>query len=89
MLAPSRETREETGRRPASLCLKQVTAPGGRIIDASAFFYSGEPCLPLVAFEVVDPQTFTVQPGRYHVELEGVAVVAEGPWQLSGDVRAP
>jgi hypothetical protein len=37
----------------------------------------------MLAFDVMDSDTRTVQPGRYHVELDGVIVAVQGPWILT------
>ena len=37
----------------------------------------------MLAFGVLDPETRTVQPGRYHAELDGVTVAVQGPWKLA------
>ena len=37
----------------------------------------------MLAFDVLNPETHTVQLGRYHVELDGVAVAVQGPWKLT------
>ena len=42
-----------------------------------------------LAFDVVDPGTGTVRPGRYHVKLDGVTVAVQGPWTLAWSLRAP
>jgi hypothetical protein len=42
-----------------------------------------------LGFDVADPDTGLVQPGRYHVEIDGVRVLREGPWKLSWDLPAP
>ncbi len=67
-----------TGLRPISL-----VAPDGQVLDleqAFGFTRTG------LAFDVVDPETGTVQPGRYHVELDGVTVAVQGPWTLAWTV---
>jgi hypothetical protein len=40
-------------------------------------------------FDLSDPQTGAVQPGRYHFELDGMTVVVPGPWELTWDLGAP
>jgi hypothetical protein len=42
-----------------------------------------------IGLDVTDPETSFVQPGRYHVEIDGVRVLREGPWKLSWDLPAP
>lgn len=42
-----------------------------------------------IGLDVADPETGFVQPGRYHVEIDGVMVLREGPWKLSWDLPAP
>ena len=70
-----------TGLRPTS-----VVAPDGRALDlAYAFRFDRIG----IAFDLADPETGTVQPGRYHVELEGITVAVPGPWELTWDLREP
>lgn len=78
------------------LQLASVTAPDGRAVDlTSAFSHAGpgEEAGGLyqagLAFDVVDPETRTVRPGRYHVKLDGVTVAVQGPWTLAWSLRAP
>lgn len=78
-----------TGLRMAS-----VTAPNGQSVDLrSAFGHAGPEYEggygARLAFDVVDPETGTVRPGRYHVELEGVTVAVQGPWTLAWNLRTP
>jgi hypothetical protein len=42
-----------------------------------------------VTFDVNDPATGAVQPGRYRVELDGICVAVQGPWELTWDLQAP
>ena len=75
------------------LRLASVTAPDGRDVDLRSSFSQAGPddqgsgsYQAWLAFDVVDPETRTVQPGRYHVELNGVIVAVEGPWRLTWDL---
>ena len=36
-----------------------------------------------VSFDLADPDTGAVLPGRYHFELEGITVAMPGPWELT------
>jgi hypothetical protein len=68
-----------TGLRPIS-----IVAPDGHPLDVQRvlrFDAAG------MWWDVADPQTGTVQPGRYQVELEGITIAVAGPWKLSWDVR--
>ena len=78
------------------LHLASVTAPDGRAVDLRSassranpddrggrFYRIG------LAFDVVDPETDTVRPGRYHVELDGVTIAVQGPWTLTWNLHAP
>jgi hypothetical protein len=70
-----------TGLRPTS-----VVAPDGRALDLAYAFRFDQTGM---AFDLADPETGTVQPGRYHVELEGVTVAVPGPWELNWSLREP
>ncbi len=70
-----------TGLRPTLL-----VAPDGQVLDLEHAFPFTRPGL---AFDVVDPETGAVQPGRYHIELDGITVAVQGPWTLAWDLRAP
>jgi hypothetical protein len=79
----------------AALRLASVTAPDGRAVDLRSSFShaglgddTGGLQQATLAFDVIDPETRTVQPGRHHVELDGAIVAVEGPWQLTWDLRA-
>jgi hypothetical protein len=70
-----------TGLRPTS-----IVGPDGRPLDrvyASRFDYTG------THFDLADPNTGAVLPGRYHFELEGVTVAVPGPWELSWNLHEP
>ena len=74
----------------SGLRLASVTAPDGRAVDLRTAHSGGGPGeegstahRAVLAFDVVDPETRTVQPGRYHVELDGVTVAVQGPWKLT------
>ena len=69
------------GLRPAA-----IVAPDGRSLDlayASRFGQAG------TLFDLTDPETGAVLPGRYHFDLEGVMVAVAGPWELSWNLGAP
>jgi len=70
-----------TGLLPAS-----VVGPDGRVLDLEHAFRFTRTGL---VFDVVEPETGSVQAGRYHVELEGVTVAVQGPWTLAWNLRAP
>jgi hypothetical protein len=36
-----------------------------------------------LAFDAIDPDTQEIQAGRYHVEIDGIWVGVEGPWNLT------
>lgn len=68
------------------LRLVSVTAPDGRAVNLkSAFSYAGpgdqegESPQDRLDFDVTDPEKGAVQPGRYHVKLDGVPVAVQGP----------
>ncbi len=72
------------------LRLASVTAPDGRAVDLETAHSGAGPeeegstaHRAVLAFDVVDPETRAVQPGRYHVELDGVIVAVQGPWTLT------
>ncbi len=74
----------------SGLRLASVTAPDGRAVDLRTAHSGAGPeeegstaHRAVLAFDVVDPETRTVQPGRYHVELDGVTVAVQGPWELN------
>jgi hypothetical protein len=72
------------------LRLASVTAPDGRAVDLRTAHSGAGPeeegstvHRAMLAFDVMDSDTRTVQPGRYHVELDGVIVAVQGPWILT------
>jgi hypothetical protein len=68
-----------TGLRPIS-----IVAPDGHPFDVQRvlrFDAAG------MWWDVADPETGAVQPGRYQVELEGVTIAVAGPWKLTWNVR--
>ena len=72
------------------LRLASVTAPNGQLVDLrGAFGHAGPEYGARLAFDVVDPETGTVRPGRYHVKLDGVTVAVQGPWTLAWNLHAP
>jgi hypothetical protein len=83
-------------RRLFGLQIATVTAPDGREVDlettcsgAGPQVEDGTTHLAQLSFDVIDPETFDVQPGRYHIKVDGVTVLAEGPWKLSWLVPGP
>jgi hypothetical protein len=42
-----------------------------------------------IGLDVADARTGSVQPGRYHVEFDGIEVLREGPWELRWDLPGP
>jgi hypothetical protein len=86
----------ERAQRLSGVQLAAVTAPDGRMVDlgtAVSGAKSGEEGEAVqrlhLAFDVVGPRTLSVQPGRYHVEIDGVRVLVLGPWKLSWSLPAP
>lgn len=80
-------------RQLCGLRLAAVTGPGGRVVDVASALSAAGPLGPgqrehtaMLRFDVADPRTGTVQPGRYHVELSGATVAVRGPWELSWEV---
>ena len=70
-----------TGLRPTA-----IVAPDGRSLDvayASRFGQAG------TIFDLADPDTGAVLPGRYHFELEGITVAVPGPWELRWSLVEP
>ena len=72
------------------LRLASVTAPDGRAVDLGTAHSGAGPeeegstaHRATLAFDVLDPETRTVQPGRYHVELDGVTIAVQEPWKLT------
>ena len=60
---------------------RRETVPrGSRVLGAQ------EPCDFLLGFAVGDLKTGAVEPGTYHVTIEGIVVAVPGPWWLSWDV---
>jgi len=78
-----------------ALRLASVTAPDGRQLNPENAFSAATPVedesnvhRTRLSFDVLDPQTMTVQAGRYHVEIDGVTVLYHGPWELTWDLRS-
>lgn len=70
-----------TGLHPAS-----IVAPNGRPLDltyATRFGHTG------TLFDLADPDTGALLPGRYHFELEGITVAVPGPWDLRWHLVEP
>ena len=75
------------------LQIATVTAPDGREVDLETTYSIAGPPREggaahrlQLSFDVIDPETLIVQPGRYHVEIDGVTVLVEGPWKPSWDL---
>ena len=70
-----------TGVRPTA-----IVVPDGQSLDvayASRFGQAG------TIFDLADPDTGVVLPGRYRFELDGITVAVPGPWKLSWDLVEP
>jgi hypothetical protein len=70
-----------TGLHPAS-----IVAPNGRPLDltyATRFGHTG------TLFDLADPDTGALLPGRYHFELQGITVAVPGPWDLRWHLVEP
>jgi hypothetical protein len=70
-----------TGLRPAS-----IVAPSGRPLDltyATRFGHTG------TLFDLADPDTGALLPGRYRFELKGITVAVPGPWDLRWHLVEP
>ncbi|MDP2958886.1 MAG: hypothetical protein Q8N53_20850, partial [Longimicrobiales bacterium] len=87
-------TPRRQGRWLSSLQLEVVTGPGGRqvgletALSAAGPGEAGAEHRAVLLFDVVNPATGAVQPGRYHVELKGVTEAVRGPWELTWDLAA-
>jgi hypothetical protein len=80
----------------AGMGLAAVTGPNGQTVDLSRAYATAGPDWQgdgkyrvWAAFDVSDPATGALQPGRYHVELDGVFVAVQGPWELTWRLRTP
>lgn len=74
----------------AGFRLAKVTGPRGRVINLADAYATAGPdgqgdgaYRAWVALDVTDPATGALQAGRYRVELDGVLVAVEGPWELT------
>ena len=81
------------GRWLAGFGLTRVIGPGERQVDLSRAYATAGPNWQgdgkyrvWVAFDVSDPATNALQPGRYRAELDGIFVAVEGPWELTWDL---
>jgi len=79
----------------SGLRLASVTAPDGRAVDLGTAYSGAGPeeegstaHRVMLSFNVLDSETRTVQPGRYHVELDGVTVAVQGPWKLTWSLES-
>ncbi|MEA3376997.1 MAG: hypothetical protein U9R72_12460, partial [Chloroflexota bacterium] len=78
------------------LHLASVRAPDGRPVDLRSALSAAGPQeedsdahRARLWFDVLDPETVTVGAGRYHVEIDGVTVLYQGPWELSWELPGP
>lgn len=76
------------GRKLAGYCVASVTTPSGRPARAGRHALPVEPCDSMLTFAVGDPDTGVVEPGTYHVELDGLVIAVPGPWHFAWDVPA-
>jgi len=67
----------------------QTTGPGAPAYGTAGPVPDGSVHAATMRLDVADPQTGFVQPGRYHVEIDGVVVLREGPWELRWDLAGP
>ncbi|NLE45230.1 MAG: hypothetical protein GX620_10955 [Chloroflexi bacterium] len=81
---------QQSGRWLSGLRLASVTGPDRRAVDLETAYSAagrvdvGSEMLQVVlAFDVTDPETNSLQPGRYHIDVDGVAVAVQGPWKFS------
>ena len=75
------------GRQLAGYCIASVTTPSGKATrPGNGVIGTEEPCGFLLGFAVGDPETGVVDPGTYHVELNGIVVAVPGPWRLGWDL---
>jgi hypothetical protein len=63
-----------------------IVAPYGRTLVR---IYANRPDRSDVSFDLADPDTGVVLPGRYHTELEGITVAVPGPWELRWKLVEP
>lgn len=68
-----------TAVRPTS-----ITGPDGHPLDLAHAAPYGR---TNYVFDLSDPQTRAVLPGRYHFELDGMTVAVPGPWDLSWELQ--
>ncbi|MDY7080339.1 MAG: hypothetical protein SXV54_25940, partial [Chloroflexota bacterium] len=80
----------------SGLRLASVTAPDGQAVDLETAHSGAGPeeegstaHRVRLAFDVADPETCTVQPGHYYVELDGDTVAVQGPWKLTWSLHTP
>ena len=92
--APVEEGRD--GQWLDGMGLAAVIGPNGQTVDLSHSYATAGPDWQgdgkyrvWVTFDVNDPATGAVQPGRYRVELDGIYVAVQGPWELTWDLQAP
>jgi len=70
-----------TAVRPTS-----ITGPDGHPLDLAHAVPYGR---TNYVFDLSDPETAVVLPGRYHFELDGMTVAVPGPWELTWNLGAP
>lgn len=77
-----------------ALTIASVSDPAGRQVNlktansyASKLASQEQTYQVSLSFDVANPTTRLVQPGRYQVALDGVLTVIEGPWTLRWDLE--
>ncbi|NLX43158.1 MAG: hypothetical protein GXY79_06740 [Chloroflexi bacterium] len=89
VLGPALDQAAQRTPWPTGFCITSVTGPDGRAVEPGiGALGTGQPCEPTIAFAVDDPDTGQLQPGVYHIELEGIAVGVPGPWYLRWETRS-
>ena len=63
-----------------------IVAPYGRTLVR---IYANRLDRSDVSFDLSDPDTGAVLPGRYHFELEGITIAVPGPWELRWNLFEP
>jgi hypothetical protein len=81
---------QDDTHRLFGLEMKAVHAPDGREVDLETAISGAGPQKENsarhqagLAFDAIDPDTQEIQAGRYHVEIDGIWVGVEGPWNLT------
>jgi hypothetical protein len=75
---------------------RRVTVPAPQALGLAGPAYGTAGPVPdggvhaaTIRLDVANPNTGFVQPGRYHVEVDGLVVLRKGPWELSWDLPGP